>query len=51
MTVLLSVVICVVGLIVYLVAEGKVSNAGWWAYVIGLAAFLLQADRVVALIK
>lgn len=47
----LSLAICLIGLLVFLATGGKPSEAGKWAYIIGLAAFLLNADRVVALFR
>lgn len=43
MTIYLSLFVCIVGLLVYALAEGKASAAGFEAYRIGLLVFLWQA--------
>ena len=51
----LALIVSIVGLLIYLILptanprplEGKLSNAGFWAYAIGLAVFLLSAASLV----
>lgn len=47
--ILLSLIVAVVGLLVYALANGKVSTAGLWAWGVGLLAFLLQWPHTVKL--
>ena len=52
MVVFLSLLICVIGLLVYALAtNGKVVEMGRIAFAFGLLAFLLQADKLIALVR
>jgi len=52
MTVLLSVLFAVVGLIIYLASVNpKAAEAGRLMFGTGILAFLLQSDKVVALFR
>lgn len=42
MTIYLSLLVCIIGLVVFLFATGKAEKAGNQAYWIGLLVFLLQ---------
>lgn len=51
MTIVLSLLVCVIGVLVYaLSANTKVQELGQIAYAFGLLVFLLQADKVVTLL-
>lgn len=52
----LALIVCIIGLLLYLLLpsanprpiESKLAQAGFWAYVIGLAVFLLSAGQLLA---
>jgi hypothetical protein len=49
LAIMLSLLVAVAGLLVYALANGKVSTAGLWAWGVGLLAFLLQWPHMVKL--
>jgi murein DD-endopeptidase MepM/ murein hydrolase activator NlpD len=50
LAIMLSLLVAVVGLLVYALADGKVSQAGLYAWAVGLLAFLLRiGDHVIKL--
>lgn len=52
MVILLSLLVCVIGLLVYaLSANAKVAELGRIGFAFGLLAFLIQADKVVAFLR
>lgn len=52
MTIYLSLLVSIVGLLVYALTQGKASQAGFEAYRIGLLVFLLlSAPHVVAALR
>ncbi len=52
MVIWLSLLVCVIGVLMYaLSANPKLSEIGRLAYFAGLLAFLLQADKLVGLLR
>jgi len=46
-TAALPLLVCIVGAVLYFATQGKPSQAGLYAFAVGLLAFLLQSGRTV----